>query len=285
MGIKTEILTVTPSIASKWIDEASKSNNGSANYRRHNDDRSRRYATEIKEKRWDLNGESLKFDDHGILIDGQHRLRGCILAGVPFKTLVVFGVKSIDAIDVGTPRSFTNWIARQGLGGASHLAAVTSHVMRLDRQLFRIKSGGSAAGKLEINDQIEGWRRWSPLIQETLKLHGTRQYYISPSRIHAISVMFWKADQKKAAQWNDAVRGRMNLPDGDPVKAFRSILEGWKNVHPSLTMIARPWFALAIKSWNYWEIDRSVSRLAWREVGPSAEAFPDILGYEYPEKT
>lgn len=47
------------------------------------------------------NGNTIKFDTAGRLIDGQHRLSACVMAGVPFESIVVYDVdeKAFSVID------------------------------------------------------------------------------------------------------------------------------------------------------------------------------------------
>lgn len=87
------------------------------------------YAIAIDEGKWSLNGETLKFDKHGRLFDGQHRLRGCVLAGKPFRTCVVRGIEDEHAfatVDVGKNRSHSDVFSIAGFANSKDAAAVAS---------------------------------------------------------------------------------------------------------------------------------------------------------------
>lgn len=50
-----------------------------------------KYARRMKANLWKLTGEPIILNEQGALLDGQHRLHGCIQSGVPFETVVLFG--------------------------------------------------------------------------------------------------------------------------------------------------------------------------------------------------
>jgi hypothetical protein len=67
----------------------------------------KRFAVDMSEGNWRLSGDTIKFGKSGMLKDGQHRLRACILSGKPFKTHVVFGIEErcFTVIDTGSAKT------------------------------------------------------------------------------------------------------------------------------------------------------------------------------------
>lgn len=65
------------------------------------------YVRDMLHDEWFFTASPIIFDEHGNLVDGQHRLTGVIKSGKPQTFLVVRGVsdKAIFAIDKGKPRS------------------------------------------------------------------------------------------------------------------------------------------------------------------------------------
>ena len=61
------------------------------------------FAAMMKEGRWVLNGSAIVFDEHGYLIDGQHRLMARIASMKPFLRAAVRGCEDevIEKLDVG----------------------------------------------------------------------------------------------------------------------------------------------------------------------------------------
>jgi hypothetical protein len=75
-----------------------------------------RYAKDILENRWHNNGETIKFNGKGQLIDGQHRLSAVVQAGKGIPALVVhnLALECIDTVDTGRMRSLANQLAMEG---------------------------------------------------------------------------------------------------------------------------------------------------------------------------
>lgn len=74
--------TITPAQAESWL--------ANCNHKNRHLTRSRvnQYAALIRGGKWVSLHQGIAFDENGYLLDGQHRLAGCILAGLPFRTMV-----------------------------------------------------------------------------------------------------------------------------------------------------------------------------------------------------
>lgn len=76
--------TITPELAEEMLKRNT-----------HNRPISNPYVTKLSKEmasgNWQLNGQSINFTTTGVLLDGQHRLKACIKAGVPFTTVVAGG--------------------------------------------------------------------------------------------------------------------------------------------------------------------------------------------------
>lgn len=95
------LCTFTTEVA-KWL--ISERNNFNRPTLRHGQIES--IASDIKIGDFMLTGETIIFDDNGETRNGQHRLRGGILADHPFTTLAVFGIKpeAFSVMDCGKSR-------------------------------------------------------------------------------------------------------------------------------------------------------------------------------------
>lgn len=94
------IMKITPALAVEWL-KTSKGN------RTINNDRLTRYASEMMQGRWMLNGEAIGFDEDLCLIDGHHRLHAIIRSGVTIESVVVMGLPpgAASTIDIGLSRT------------------------------------------------------------------------------------------------------------------------------------------------------------------------------------
>jgi len=77
-----EVVTVTPEIAGRWLAANCDIPFNSVQYKVD------QYARDMLAGHWPLAGEGIRFDEADQLIDGRHRLRACVKAGVPFQTYV-----------------------------------------------------------------------------------------------------------------------------------------------------------------------------------------------------
>ena len=92
MPIKIRQKTITPAVAEAML-KASEAL-GAVN-RKLNTRHVELYANEIRSNRWKLNGDAIRLDPDGRILDGQHRLQACVLAGIPFQTIVMTGVEVV----------------------------------------------------------------------------------------------------------------------------------------------------------------------------------------------
>ena len=75
------------------------------------------YANEMKRGNWKLNSESIKIDENGFILDGQHRLMACAQSGCSFQSVVNYGVArdTFDTIDCGRIRTGTQVLQMSGV--------------------------------------------------------------------------------------------------------------------------------------------------------------------------
>lgn len=105
-----KIETITPKLAAKYL-EANKGNRPMTRAT------ARNYAEEIRLGQWLFNGEAIKFDSNGVLVDGQHRLLAVTLAERSIDTLVVRGLdpEAFKTLDTGRQRSMGDALALRGI--------------------------------------------------------------------------------------------------------------------------------------------------------------------------
>ena len=116
---------VTPEIAKEWMKHNIHKN------RELRKDRVESYEYDLLFGHWSMNGESIKFDCEGNMIDGQHRLQACINTGIGFTTVVVRGVddNAFRTVDVGmvrTSRQLLKMDRDDGIGEKKNAVGITN---------------------------------------------------------------------------------------------------------------------------------------------------------------
>jgi len=121
--VKTSIRTITPSQAQKMLDD------GNSGNRNPSQAHIRSLASQMANDQWVLNGESIKLNGDGTLIDGQHRLMASVRSNKSFKTIVVEGLPKDTqmTVDVGRSRTFSDTMRIQR-SIVKHNAAISGAV-------------------------------------------------------------------------------------------------------------------------------------------------------------
>lgn len=124
------VILVTPELAKEWLA-------GNVANRRFRPKLTERYSRDMRFGHWELTPTAIVFDKRGVLIDGQHRLKAIVRAGVPVRLLVCRNAngKSREHLDIGERRTLDD---RANIKG--HLGTVTGgHVSTLKRMLSGLR--------------------------------------------------------------------------------------------------------------------------------------------------
>lgn len=83
--LKVKLITITPELANQLLKKNSKN-------RPLNISRSKRLAEAIKRGEWQMNADTIRISETGVLLDGQHRLQAIAFSGIPVQALLVKGL-------------------------------------------------------------------------------------------------------------------------------------------------------------------------------------------------
>lgn len=118
-SMKMQVERVDPALAMRWL-AANESN------RPISAEQVKRYAADMKRGDWKTTHQGIAFDRSGVLLDGQHRLRAVVKAGVTVP-MVVFrdcDRDTFDRLDVGKKRTAADALAIDGVESARTIAAI-----------------------------------------------------------------------------------------------------------------------------------------------------------------
>src|SRR5438128_2685113 len=101
--LTVEVEEITPAQAKQVL-----ANKNTTNYRPLDERAAKAYSAVMARGEWVLNGEAIKFNGNEDLLDGQTRLRACVIANKPFKTLVIRGLETDESMDSGRPRTIAS---------------------------------------------------------------------------------------------------------------------------------------------------------------------------------
>lgn len=109
-GLSASFEEVTPEVAEQWLRNNNRNRPiSSAGIRQH--------VRDMKAGNWLQTGQSVGFDWHGNLTNGQHRLIAITQSGIPQQLLVVRGLdpRAQDVTDIGKKRSVADALHLEGL--------------------------------------------------------------------------------------------------------------------------------------------------------------------------
>lgn len=196
----------------------------SENVRNINEDYVRALARTMVAGRWDLNGETIKFNRAGALVDGQHRLAACVLANKPLRTYVVRGIGSDLNVDVGRHRTAAQLLAREGVrrpvlaSGALRIVCCWEDGLRDRRLVTRASSVPNSAVQ-------SAFERHAKIVDsvESVFLAGIANTY--PATLAFVHFMGAQAfGSERADLFLSGVSG--GADPGDPRQALRDRIQG-----------------------------------------------------------
>jgi len=93
-----------------------------------------RYAADIRNGFWQVNGEPIILSRDGLLNDGQHRCFGVITAGRPIIVNIAFGYERASrlTLDQGATRTTGDFLGMDGAANANHQAVVAGLLWQYD---------------------------------------------------------------------------------------------------------------------------------------------------------
>lgn len=261
--IKLEQKTVTPDLAAAMLGKSKTRN------RTENVHHIRNIAADMKAGRFVLNGQPIVLDRRGNVQDGHHRLRACVLAGVPFDTVIVSGVDPDTRPTQGTGMPWSPKHALQvRFPDAKNLTAVSAVCrwvwLAESGHMGLIQSGARMIGfsNTDLVDTLannpgiadcvsEGcrWEKEFPLCRRTM--FGFALFYFS------------KYDPDAARRFCERLASGANLNSTDPVfllrKRITELSSGRDKPHPRTVL------AYVIKAWNATKNGTRIRCLRWAD--------------------
>jgi hypothetical protein len=217
---------------------------------------------------WKLNGDPIIFSDRDKLLDGVARLKGCVQADKPFKTLVIWDVRSdgFDTIDSVRKRTLGDILhIRQEPNGRQLAAGLMVIWRHKNNDLLGQKKQPSTGDLLAILDAQPSIRDVS--LKAALETAPTLPLGLGVALHHLFSQVSSEKADEFFQQFCDG-------EDKTPARVLRTSLEEMqeRGGRRSQSMVV----ALTIKAWNAFFEDKT---LHLARYVPEKEKFPAISGW------
>lgn len=259
-------MNITPSVAAEWLETR-------GNNRKLTQSIVDEYSAEMKAGKWVFNGAPIQFDEEGKLLNGQHRLWAVLDSGVTIDVIVQWGIpRSTQAtIDAGH-----KWMSKDVLGmhGEINCNLLQAALAWLNREasgslLSTLRMTNTAAMKiLELH----------PNIRESVHFIASHKgrALVLPSVAAYLHYKFSAVDPDRANEFFNGLSHGIDLAVNSPVYRLRERVLRSMTSKEKLTNTDM--MALTIIAWNAFVEGRAVMALLWRKNGPTAQAFPTIVG-------
>ena len=267
---KTQRVNVTPLIANQWL-ETQEGN------RPVKQTVVERYAMSMRDGEWAETGETIKFDIHEHLIDGQHRLFAVMEAEliIPFEVVWGLPTSARDRMDTGSIRSGSDVL---GMHGVSYPRAVFPALgilkSYLAGQLPSIyHSGRNRISNAEAYDMFLQHPGIEHSATVTANINMLRRLMPRSYAAFLHYIFSNVSAEANGTFWAKLVSGA-DLGRDDAVLHLRERLIANKSATGRLKMDITTFLALSIKAWNGYRRGKPVYRVQYR---PTFEQFPRAI--------
>jgi len=252
---------VTPKKAAEWLQR-------NVNNRPLSQTNVGKYAAAMSAGEWQLNGDPIRFNGNGDLIDGQHRLTAIVKSGVAIESVVIRGLEhsAFDTIDRGNKRTLSHILARRKEKSYVTLASAIRFLWKLNGVFTKVKG--------EIRPAIA-----DKLLNDNPKLRGSvdfaRQYcaidaLMSFGLCAALHHAFCQVGEESSTDfWTKVLVGEGITRSMPEYILRRTLLE---NKSSTAKLRVETIAAFAIKAWNARVTGSPLKILKW----DPREAFPAI---------
>jgi anti-sigma28 factor (negative regulator of flagellin synthesis) len=212
--IKTELTTITPEMAKVLL--ATNKNN-----RRVRASRVREIALDINDGNWKMNGDTIRISKTGVLMDGQHRLQACVLAGISITVITVTGIDDdmFSYMDNGGVRNAADTL--QTAGGFKNHSALAAGI----RSAYGYEAGEGktkALSNQRILELARGEFAGMSIMTDTV---GSQVGITKNARVSAAAYLISKkAPASKVIEFFNRVRLGESLSRGMPEYTLREWL-------------------------------------------------------------
>ncbi len=229
--------------------------------------------------RWIHNGESIKFDIEGRMIDGQHRCTAGIKAGKSFVSDIVYGlpVESYYTINQKSKsRSSGDVLKMNGEVNTVTLASALAYNIACDRKCI-VKTGKQwtiSPDAQQICTELDH----NPDMRESVQAARRCYSVMSPGPLSFLHYRFAKKDPVLADTFFHKLGTGEDLTNRSPILYLRKMLLEDKIQNKAKLPIGEK-MACIIKAWNLIRNGKTASSqvsIKWSSRGKNTEDFPII---------
>jgi len=261
--ITTEILKVTPAMCTAWL-EANEDN------RKLSQEFIDYYTRQMVTNSWPINGESLKFDPKGNVLDGQHRMWACIQANTPFNTLITRNL----------PRSIFNTLDSGKIRTAADILSINK-----EKNVYLLAAALKHIGRYYNGDVLNGRRIANREVEDLLIQHPAVREYAAKVRqaedvkwcAETVFLTAWyiasRKHKEKANNFFESLINGTNLTPGSPILMLRNKFIDIK-ASPLFRLSSIQKLEMIAIVWNLYLKDKTQKHIKLSALATKSSDFP-----------
>lgn len=244
------------------------------------------YKELLQNKLWDiLNGDAIKFDNEGHLIDGQHRLSAVVKSGIPIVTFVIRGIRKDMFLsgDKGKRRTLRDTLKMMGKKNCSDLATAlrTLLIWKKGNLSFITKcrtltlSDRESINILEEHPYIEYMVTCGKTVYDQQRIE-----LIKPKYIIYYNYILPLINKKLSNDFINILIGKEPSENTPLFPLLNMAAELYKNKNPRLNPYTSEWFAMINNCWNLFIKGQRADKISHIKWDYHTD-FPELLNDEY----
>lgn len=279
---RVEVVQMTPERAERLLDQNTRNRSMKI-------DREKNYAGQMRNGTWVVDGNPIRVDRDGVLLDGQHRLYAVVESGTTQTMILVTGLEpqAMHTIDTGASRRLGDLLKlslpdvkdEAKVGALSRVLLIRSLGETIPNSFATSASAVAQDSRVTNATIIDFYARQRIIIDRLLRAgehvrrarpnwRGFSARVISVVRAELEAINFEDADH-----FFERIKDGAGLEVNDPIMAlirYGDRVAVARDASPSSAI----WAAMLIKTWNAYREGRTIHNLSFRAGGASPETFP-----------
>jgi len=262
--IETIRMNVTPKQAWEWLEQ-NKDN------RKLTQSHIASLARTMTSGDWQFNGESLKFDPTGNILDGQHRLWACTESKLAFQTLVTTNLPRavFDTLDTGKIRTPSDILSINKESNVHILVAAV-------RNVGKYYAGTLLQPSKITNREAEALVAQHPIIREYVsKAVSARTNFIGGGIVAACWYLASRKHKADADTFFESLTSGTNLTTASPILVLRNLFIDVRS-SPLKRLETPQRIELIIATWNLWRKGKTLKHFRLSSLSKASADIPNF---------
>jgi len=261
--IETHLVTITPQIAEKLLEMSDKRHQRTINQKHVTF-----LAREMQKGNFAFNGDSIRQDSDGNIIDGQHRLAACVSSGTQFNTLFVKGLATnqISTINTGQRiRSYADVLEithKKKYKYANQISASVRMIIKMQHNHLNIsgaKDTNSYTSSTDFLEFCDNHPEIFDFVENEMRIYANGDKLIQAKLFLACKWNLQKLNHRAANKFFQLLSDGIGLNVDHPIYKLRKKLINYKLKKSRLT--TKDIIQSIYRTWNAFMNDEIISRI------------------------